>query len=93
MKFSYSLLAFCGSPSLSKHVRSCQISNDLLKAITGYKEHHMEFISESYGGVKSAKKTKKNRINERPKIIKYDSSSEYTAEPDLFVGSLEEHYS
>ena len=58
MKFSYSLLAFCGSPTLSKFISSGQIANELLKSITGYKEHHMEYISESYGGVKSATKKK-----------------------------------
>jgi predicted ferric reductase len=53
---SYSLLAFCGSPQLAQDLHHCKISNDMLTAITGNKKHQMEFVSESYGGVKKSVK-------------------------------------
>jgi hypothetical protein len=37
--------------SLHQH----KISNDMLTAITGNKRHQMEYVSESYGGVKKSK--------------------------------------
>jgi len=55
---SYSLMAFCGSPRLSQELHQCKISNDMLLGITGNKKHQMEFVSESYGGVKKAVKAK-----------------------------------
>lgn len=55
---SYSLLAFCGSPALASKLHHCKISNDIVTNITGYKKHQMEFVSESYGGVKKAPKDK-----------------------------------
>lgn len=55
---SYSLLAFCGSPSLGREIHHHKISNDMMTAITGNKRHQMEFVSESYGGVKASKKIK-----------------------------------
>jgi hypothetical protein len=53
---SYSLMAFCGSPRLAQDLHHCKISNDMLTAITGNKKHQMEFVSESYGGVKKESK-------------------------------------
>ena len=47
---SNSLLAFCGSPSLAQQLHSMKIKNDMVAAIAGYKQHQMEFVSESYGG-------------------------------------------
>ena len=55
---SYSLLAFCGSAELAKELHHDKISNDMLAAITGNKQHQMEFVSESYGGCKKEKKLK-----------------------------------
>jgi hypothetical protein len=55
---SYSLLAFCGSPSLGREIHHHKISNDMMTSITGNKRHQMEFVSESYGGVKASKKIK-----------------------------------
>ena len=49
---SQSLLAFCGSPQLAREIHSYKISNDMVLAITGNKKHQMDFVSESYGGVK-----------------------------------------
>jgi predicted ferric reductase len=61
---SYSLLAFCGSPQLAQDLHHCKISNDMLTAITGNKKHQMEFVSESYGGVKkSVKKDVKKELS------------------------------
>jgi len=57
--FSYSFLAFCGSPKLSSQLTNLKISNDLLKNILGFKRHNMEYHSESYGGVKAAPATEK----------------------------------
>jgi ABC-type multidrug transport system fused ATPase/permease subunit len=52
---SCSVLAFCGSPELSLNLHQHKISNDMLTAITGNKRHQMEYVSESYGGVKKSK--------------------------------------
>jgi hypothetical protein len=52
---SCSVLAFCGSPELSLSLHQHKISNDMLTAITGNKRHQMEYVSESYGGVKKSK--------------------------------------
>ena len=53
---TYSLLAFCGSPTLASEIHHHKISNDMTSAITGAKNHQMEFVSESYGGVKASPK-------------------------------------
>ncbi|KAL7560334.1 hypothetical protein ACA910_020257 [Epithemia clementina (nom. ined.)] len=53
---SSTLLVFCGSPELAETVRRYHVSNSMLAAVTGHKKHQMHFISESYGGVKKAKK-------------------------------------
>lgn len=55
---SQSLLAFCGSPALAREIHRHKISNDMIVAITGNKNHQMDFVSESYGGVKSSNKDK-----------------------------------
>lgn len=52
-RHAFSLLAFCGSPELSSFVHQCKISNDMITSITGYKNHQMEYVSESYGGFKN----------------------------------------
>jgi hypothetical protein len=49
-KKSYSLLAFCGSPEVAQEINHQKISNDMITAITGNKQHQMEYVSESYGG-------------------------------------------
>lgn len=54
-RHSYSLVAFCGSPQLARELHQYKISNDMVTAITGNQTHQMEFVSESYGGVKSKK--------------------------------------
>ena len=51
---SSSLLAFCGSPILARTLHRFKLSNDMMKAIVGHKEHQMDFVSESYGGVRSS---------------------------------------
>jgi hypothetical protein len=58
---SCSVLAFCGSPELSLSLHQCKISNDMLTAITGNKRHQMEFVSESYGGIKKSKPKKQQK--------------------------------
>jgi len=55
---SYSLLAFCGSGKLAGEIHEDKISNDMVTAITGNKQHQMEFVSESYGGTRPKKDTK-----------------------------------
>ena len=49
-KRSHSLLAFCGSSNLAQEFHQQKISNDMIKAVTGYRRHQMDFVSESYGG-------------------------------------------
>lgn len=51
---SYSLLAFCGSAKLAQEIHHDKISNDMVAGITGNKQHQMEYVSESYGGIKSS---------------------------------------
>jgi len=50
---SHSLLAYVGSPELAREIHECKLFNDMKVAITGNKKHQMEFVSESYGGVKA----------------------------------------
>ena len=53
------LLAFCGSPSLSSKIQQAKIKNDISAVITGNGPHHqMEFVSESYGASKSNNKAR-----------------------------------
>jgi hypothetical protein len=49
---SYTLLAFCGSATLAKKLHHLKINNDMVTAVTGSKKHQMDFVSDSYGGVK-----------------------------------------
>ena len=59
---SHSLLAFCGSPSLSNEIEYNKISNDVITAMTGHSQSHMmDFVSESYGGKKAASSNKKRK--------------------------------
>jgi hypothetical protein len=58
---SYSVLAFCGSPSLAGELHHLKINNDMVAAMTGNKRHQMEFVSESYGGGKGTKKKASTR--------------------------------
>jgi hypothetical protein len=72
---SCSLLAFCGSPELSLSLHQHKISNDMLTVITGNKRHQMEYVSESYGGVKKSKP----RQPPQPKMKANDSSRSKSA--------------
>ena len=51
------LLAFCGSPSLSSEIQQAKIKNDISTVITGNGHHQMEFASESYGASRIDDKT------------------------------------
>mmetsp|Transcript_1945 Transcript_1945/g.3221 ORF Transcript_1945/g.3221 Transcript_1945/m.3221 type:complete len:586 (-) Transcript_1945:152-1909(-) len=52
---SHSLLTFCGSPSLGREIHYNKISNDMITAMTGNCQSHvMDYVSESYGGVKAS---------------------------------------
>lgn len=64
---SNSLLAFCGSSQLAQEIHRDKISNDMVAAITGNKQHQMEYVSESYGGCKSSKVHKKS-LTKSPSI-------------------------
>ena len=55
---SNTLLAYVGSPQLAAMIHECKMFNDMKVAITGNKKHQMDFVSESYGGVKSCKPEK-----------------------------------
>jgi CTP:phosphocholine cytidylyltransferase-like protein len=50
---SHSLLAYVGTPQLAEEIRHCKLSNDMVTAITGYRKHQMEFVSECNSGVKA----------------------------------------
>ena len=73
---SYSLLAFCGSSKLAQELQHDKISNDMVTAITGNKQHQMEFVSESYGGCKPKKPTSDHgEASEQPSSPKRQSST------------------
>lgn len=59
---SNTLLAFCGSPALAKFIHACKVNNDMVAAISGYKQHQMEFISENYGGPNRRRKSDEEQI-------------------------------
>ena len=54
------LLAFCGSPSLSSEIQQAKIKNDISTVITGNGHHQMEFVSESYGPVQRKRTSQRN---------------------------------
>lgn len=85
---SYSLLAFCGSPSLAKELHQCKISNDMLMAITGNKKHSMEFVSESYGGVKKEVKSKDVESEEPERHGTLRKTTAYKSESKRFDREL-----
>jgi ferredoxin-NADP reductase len=64
---SYSVLAFCGSPVLAGNLHYLKINNDMVAAVTGNKRHQMEFVSESYGGSKASKGSKKKKVSSATK--------------------------
>jgi hypothetical protein len=70
---SYSVLAFCGSPTLAGELHHLKINNDMVAAVTGNKRHQMEFVSESYGGSKGSKKkasnARKSAVQEREDVL------------------------
>lgn len=73
---SYSLLAFCGSAKLAQELHHDKISNDMVAAITGNKQHQMEFVSESYGGCKKERKsTNVSTDDEQPSTPKRQLST------------------
>lgn len=51
---SSSLLAFCGSPRLASIIHDLKIRNDVLTSSIGQIHHRMDFVAESYGGIKSS---------------------------------------
>jgi hypothetical protein len=66
-KYSSSVLAFCGSPSLATSLHQAKIHNDMLTSITGNKRHQIEFVCEAYGGEnkKGAGTTSKSKKSRR----------------------------
>lgn len=65
---SCSVLSFCGSPELSQKLHHFKISNDMLAVMTGNRKHQMEYVSESYGGVKTPKKPQPQKRVEHPLV-------------------------
>lgn len=56
-RYSHSLLAYVGSAQLASEIHHNKISNDMVTAITGHsKNHQMDFVAESYGGVRRKSK-------------------------------------
>jgi hypothetical protein len=85
---SCSVLAFCGSPELSLNLHQHKISNDMLTAITGNKRHQMEYVSESYGGVKKTKPKQQPKDEGKESAtgklsIHYKETAPDEGEPDL----------
>ena len=59
-KQSRTVVAFCGSPQLASTIQEFKLTNDAIVRTAGYKYHGMEFIAESYGGVKSPEQAEPN---------------------------------
>ena len=55
--YSSTSVAFCGGPQLSRILNDSVSMIKLLNAATGHASHRLDFVSESYGGSKSTKKT------------------------------------
>jgi uncharacterized membrane protein len=79
---SCSVLAFCGSPELSMSLHQHKISNDMLTAITGNKRHQMEYVSESYGGVKKSKPKQQPKDEGKGLVTKESSFHSRETAPD-----------
>jgi hypothetical protein len=85
---SCSVLAFCGSPVLSLGLHQQKISNDMLTAMTGNKRHQMEYVSESYGGVKKSNpeqqpKDEGKKSGAKKSSVHLRETSPDEGEPDL----------
>jgi len=82
---SYSLLAFCGSPSLANEIHYSKISNDVITAMTGHHPSHtMDYVSESYGGKKIVSKNKRS-INRESISLEVDDDGEDCVEVQLLT--------
>ena len=45
------LIAFCGSERLAKHVKEVKMFNDMLLSMTGNTQHSFDLVNQSYGGL------------------------------------------
>jgi len=59
-KQSQTVIPFCGSPKLASTINKIKLATDAIVVTAGYKHHKMEFVGESYGGVKSPNKSIEN---------------------------------
>jgi len=82
---SHSLLAFCGSPSLANEIHYNKISNDVITAMTGHcQSHTMDYVSESYGGKKTASKNEKS-VGKESFSLEIDDDDEDCVEVQLLT--------
>jgi hypothetical protein len=82
-RHSYTCLAFCGSPKLGNDLHRFKISNDVMTAITGNKRHQMEFVSESFGGVKVDKQPKNIPTTENAVKTPVPAKAPQDTQPDF----------
>ena len=62
---SCTLLAFCGGPQLSRIIGEAISEAQLLSAATGYGSHTIDYVSESYGGVKKSAKQASGHVSSK----------------------------
>lgn len=64
---SCTLLAFCGGPQLSRIIGEAISEAQFLSAATGYCSHTIDYVSESYGGVKKSAKQGPGHVSSKAK--------------------------
>ena len=64
---SCTLLAFCGGPQLSRIIGEAISEAQFLSAATGYGSHTIDYVSESYGGVKKSAKQGPGHVSSKAK--------------------------
>ena len=86
------LLAFCGSPSLSSEIQQAKIKNDVSTVITGNGHHQMEFVSESYGPIHKSMSSWRSDFRGAPSPTKASAkdpvqgrTAEYQGDGETFV--------
>ena len=68
--YSSSSVAFCGGPQLSRILNDSVSTVKLLAAATGHASHRLDFVSESFGGSKSTKKTAFGRKMKKSRTVR-----------------------
>ena len=78
LKQSRTVMAFCGSPKLASTLNTVKLETQAIVRSTGHHHHGLEFMAESYGGVKSPKQIDSDQKSQR-RITKYHGSDVFSA--------------